>query len=345
MRAFDPRSRLVRRSSHRRPAGSVPLTLRRLPAALLLGVCLAGCRQSRPTVSGIATYAGGPPVPANAVLEAALIERPVGPRPGRVIASILTGGPGPSPVHFRIAYDPTQIDPARDYAIRVLLLADRSVLYLTDGEPVLTNGRGAAATIPLTPARLTMQLPAMFTGTLACADCAGLRYHLELLPDSVFYLRVTRRESGDSSVRDDIGRWLLDGDGFRLTLRGSGVETFAPFGASVLRPMDAKGRPIVAAQGHALLRVEGVPPLEPALTFRGRLRPTDAGPAFADCRTGRPIPLAPGGQRAGLEQAASRAGAPADSALVRFEGRIIRTGAGSTILVTRALGASRAEGC
>jgi uncharacterized lipoprotein NlpE involved in copper resistance len=157
-----------------------------------------------------------------------------------------------------------------------------------------------------------------------------------------------RRQAGDSTVRDDIGRWTLDAGGARLTLRGGEVETFAPFGASILRPLDAAGRPIASEREHDLLRTSTVAPLEPELLLRGLYREAGDDALFADCRTGRPIPVAVGGERPALEAAyrRARAGRGAD-VLVRFDGRIVRTGAppGSAVTVVRFLGASRAEGC
>ncbi|PTE18405.1 copper resistance protein NlpE N-terminal domain-containing protein [Phaeovulum veldkampii] len=35
-----------------------------------------------------------------------------------------------------------------------------------------------------------LRLPASFTGTLPCADCEGIRHHLDLWPDQSFALRL-----------------------------------------------------------------------------------------------------------------------------------------------------------
>jgi copper homeostasis protein (lipoprotein) len=284
------------------------------------------------------------------VLEATLLEMAEPGTPGRVIGSALVGGPGPSPIRFRVPFDPAQIDTARRYGVRARLLAARSVLYLTDGEPpaVLTHGHGREAAISLAPAAITRQLPASFTGSLPCDGCVGVRYQIDLLPDSVFYLRAVRRQAADSTVRVDIGRWTLDAGGARLTLHGEKVESFAPVGASVLRQVDAAGRPIVSGPEHDLLRNSALAPLEPELELRGLYREGAAGALFTDCRTARPLPVVAGGARAALQTAYRRVRAgPEADVLVRFDGRIVRTGAlrASAVAVVRVLGASRAEGC
>jgi uncharacterized lipoprotein YbaY len=317
-------------------------------ACLVLALTVAGCGSSGPAITGTATFAGGPAVPADAVLEATLLELAGTGTPGRVIGSVLVGGPGRPPVAFRIPYDAAQIDSGRDYTVRARVLADRSVLFLADsGTAVLTRGHGRAVAISLIPATVTRQLPATFAGTLSCDSCVGVAYQIDLLPDSVFYLRAIRRGSGDSTVREDIGRWSLEADGARLTLRGRTVETFAAFGASVLRPLGADGRPSAGSQEHELLRTSAVSPLEPALPLRGLYRESGGG-TFADCRTRTPLSVDTGGERTALEAAYRRAGGrPGGEVLVRLDGQIVRTSGSraGAVRVLRVLGASRTERC
>jgi copper homeostasis protein (lipoprotein) len=320
-----------------------------LSATAVLLLSLATCRQPEPALAGTATYAGGLPLPPDAVFEVTLLDVPRADAPARVIGSMLTGGPGASPIAFRIPYDPDRIDTTHRYVLRARLTADRSVLYLTDQPwPVRIRGSKAEAAISLIPVTITRQLPASFMGTLPCGDCAGIHYQIDLLPDSVFYLRVIRRQTGDSAVRDDIGRWTLEAGDARLMLCGSEEQAFAPFGASVLRKLDAGGRPIVSGLAYDLRRSSALAPLEPELPLRGLYRDAEEGALFADCRTGRPVPVSAGGDRPALDAAYRRArGRPGDEVLVRFDGRIVRSGASraSAVSVTRFLGASRTERC
>ena len=318
-------------------------------ACLALALFLATCRQPEPAVAGTATYAGGLPLPPDAVFEVALLDVPRADAPASVIGSVLTGGPSASPIAFRIPYDPGRIDTTHHYVLRARLTADRSVLYLTDQPwPVRIRGSKAEAAISLIPVNVTWQLPASFTGTLPCGDCAGIHYQIDLLPDSVFYLRAIRRQAADSAVRDDIGRWTLEAGGARLTLHGGEVQTFTPFGASVLRKLDAGGRAIVSGLEYDLRRTDAVTPLEPVLSLRGLYRDAEEGALFADCRTGRPVPVSAGGDRPALDAAYRRARRrPGGEVLVRFDGRIVRTDGphASAVSITRFLDASRTERC
>src|ERR1700752_4041 len=74
----------------------------------------------------------------------------------------------------------------------------------------LTSGCAGQRT-PATPADAQppdLRLPATFRGDLPCADCQGIRYHLDLWPDHVFHLR--REWLGRKLTQDELGRWRFD---------------------------------------------------------------------------------------------------------------------------------------
>jgi len=312
-----------------------------------IALVLAGpsCTRPEPVVLGTATYSG-PALPASATFEATLVEAPGGDSAARLIGSVLAGGAGASPIAFRIPYDPGQVSEGREYVIHGRIIAERSVLYLDDrGTPVLTQGHGRKATLTLVRVDPTRQLPASFTGKLPCADCTERRLQVDLLPDSVFYLREIRRNAGDSAVRYDVGRWALDSARSGLTLHGSRNQAFAALGASILRPMDGEATPPGERKAE-LSRTGTAAPLEPELTLRGLYRAEGGAGTFADCRTRRPIPIAKG--RHAIEAAIRRAGGrPEGPMLLELEGRIVRSDSAraSALLVAQVLGASRAEGC
>jgi hypothetical protein len=285
-------------------------------------------------------------LPAAATFEATLVEAPSGDSAARLIGSVLVGGAGSSPIAFRIPYDPGQVRQGREYVIHGRIVAERSVLYLDDGgAPVLTQGHGRKATMMLVRVDPTRQLPASFTGRLPCADCAERVVQVDLMPDSVFYLREIRRNAGDTVVRYDIGRWTLDAARTGLTLHGSRTEAFTALGASILRSMGREASPNGERKAE-LSRTSAVPLLEPELALRGLYRAEGGAGTFADCRTRRPIPIAQG--QLAITAAIRRAGGrPETPMLLRVEGRIVRSdSAGAAALsVTHVLGATPSEGC
>jgi copper homeostasis protein (lipoprotein) len=336
----------VRRDgSSRMTRGAVFARCARTIVLSALALAGPGCTRPEPVVVGKATYSG-PALPSTATFEVTLVEAPHGDSGGRLIGSALVGGAGPSPIAFRIPYDPGQVREGREYVVHARIIAERSVLYLGErGTPVLTQGRGREATIELVRVDPTRQLPASFTGKLPCADCAKRVLQVDLLPDSVFYLREIRRNERDSIVRYDIGRWALDSTRTRLTLHGTRDETFAALGASVLRLTGVEESPGSERKAD-LLRTSAATPLEPKLTLRGMYRTESGAGTFADCRTNRPIAIAKG--QPALDAAIRRAGGrPETPILLRLEARIVRSDSAraSALSVTHVLGAARTEGC
>jgi len=65
---------------------------------------------------------------------------------------------GKLPMSFRIAYDPTRIDPTRTYVVRARIMEDQNVLFLsTTPCYVLTRGAPTTVDIAVTPARVRIR--------------------------------------------------------------------------------------------------------------------------------------------------------------------------------------------
>ena len=105
-------------------------------------------------------------------------------------------------------------------------------------------------------------LPATFIGTLPCADCPGIRYQVDLLPDHSFVSRMTYEER--STRLDDRGHWQLAPDGKTLVLQGgSGApQKFAVADGDTLRKLDIDGHEIVSRMNYDLKRVATFTPIE-----------------------------------------------------------------------------------
>ncbi|MEZ5568663.1 MAG: copper resistance protein NlpE N-terminal domain-containing protein [Halioglobus sp.] len=171
---------------------------------------------------------------------------------------------------------------------------------------------------------LTARLPTTFTGTLPCADCPGIDYHLNLFQDGVFYLRMRYQDRPDGQF-DDIGRYLLSADGSLLSLQG-GREAplrFTVENPDSLRLLGLDGAAIVSELNYSLQRQAALLPIAPRLLMRGMYRyMADAG-RFTECITGRDMPVATEADNAAMEAAYSQArSAPGAPLLVSVEGQI-----------------------
>jgi copper homeostasis protein (lipoprotein) len=205
------------------------------------------------------------------------------------------------------------------------------------GYPVLTRDHGNDIQIMLhrvaasTPASKSTQtgalttLPASFIGELPCADCPGIRYHINLFPDRVFFLQTTHIGRSDDAVYDDIGTWVVSSDRTMLLLKGrrEAPAMFRIRDENTLRMLNVEGRDIESPLNYDLQRTKNFEPLEPRLAMRGMYRYfADAG-LFTECLTRRRWPVAQEKDNAALESAYTKARLTAgEELLVSLEGQV-----------------------
>lgn len=152
-------------------------------------------------------------------------------------------------------------------------------------------------------APIQFELPASFSGTLPCADCEGISYHLNLLPNNVFYLSTEYRGKKEEKNRfDDIGKYTSKHN--VLTLKG-GHETslfFAIQSRNTLRKLDISGKPINSKLNYILKRDTVFQAVQPRLFMSGMYSyMADAG-MFKNCITGQTYSVAMQGDNLELER-------------------------------------------
>ncbi len=172
----------------------------------------------------------------------------------------------------------------------------------------------------------TSLLPGTWKGTLPCPDCAGTKYHLNLLPDHSFKLKRTFLASDNSATREvvDSGTWTLSPDATALTLRFTGnlSEKFRAVSDRCLQQApDNAGAVIKPDITRQICRTEKFEPVSSNRIMRGLYSyMADLG-MFKDCATGRRYPVAMEKDNARLESAYLKAEhGVAEPLIVRFEG-------------------------
>jgi copper homeostasis protein (lipoprotein) len=105
-------------------------------------------------------------------------------------------------------------------------------------------------------------LPATFVGTIPCADCPGIRYRVNLLPDHTFVSRMTYLERKTEFT--DHGNWQIDEGGRTLVLLGErgAREQFALLNTNTLRKLDADGHEISSRFNYDFKRSATFTPIE-----------------------------------------------------------------------------------
>ncbi len=240
-------------------------TFCRLPgltrAGVLLAALIGATTATADTLTGTALIRERVALPPDVSFEAVIEDTARAGAPATPFARTVIENPGQSPIAFAITYDPANLDPRATYSLRATIRRDGQLLFTTDTvTPVLGEGGPAPVEVLMKMVRQDrsdaggaavgahgLRLPATFRGTLPCADCEGIRHHLDLWPEQYYHMRRDWLEGdGETLRRDEIGRWYADPAHNAIVLYGaSEMPLFWQIqGADRLRQMDMAGNPI-----------------------------------------------------------------------------------------------------
>ncbi|MFO1036809.1 MAG: YbaY family lipoprotein [Geminicoccaceae bacterium] len=287
--------------------------------------------RAETAVTGHATYRERIALSPDAVFEATLEDVSLADAPAKIVGQARVAPAGQVPIAFSIPYDAAAIQPNHRYSVRGRIMEGGGLRFTTTQiYPVLTQGAGDTVELMMQMVTATGDgssalgtSPATFTGELPCADCPGIRWQLELLPDGAYFAHYTYLER--DAALDEVGRWALDPQGGILSLRSgpSGDMRFRMIGPDTFRQVDAEGADIPGGAERDLKRADGLPALEPKLKLRGMYSyMADAG-RFRECVTQLDLPVATQADNAALERAYGEVRRePAQPLLAEVEGRI-----------------------
>lgn len=138
---------------------------------------------------------------------------------------------------------------------------------------------------------LELSQPASFAGTLPCADCPGIHWHLDLWPNGRFHLR--RQYQDREAKDDDLGRWRTNPtDGSLLLSGGQEVPLrLAVNDDATLRLLGTDGEIIESALPYELRRLEEFEPAEIHESMGGEFIYYADTASFKECGTGHRYPV------------------------------------------------------
>ncbi|TVR47077.1 MAG: META domain-containing protein [Rhodobacteraceae bacterium] len=148
-----------------------------------------------------------------------------------------------------------------------------------------------------------LALPATFSGTLPCADCPGIEYHLDIWnEDQGYALRRTYLER--DHVEDELGRWYVDPVRNALILEGTGNarSEWQITPDQDIRLLDQEGEPIVSDLPYTLVAGPLVP-TELRLPVTGLMTYFADAALFTECLSGQRFPIAMEADYLALERA------------------------------------------
>ncbi len=165
-----------------------------------------------------------------------------------------------------------------------------------------------------------LTLPASFSGVLPCADCPGIRHHLDLWPGGGYALR--REYIDRDQTIDALGRWHVDPSRSALVLTGTDPIEWQILGNGHLRLLDSTGQPIESDLPYGL-EPGPLAPFDLALPMTGEFVYFADAALFTECMTGQRFPVGMEGDYLALERAYLDArAAPRAPLLARIDGRI-----------------------
>jgi uncharacterized lipoprotein YbaY/heat shock protein HslJ len=337
----------------------------------MAGVPAATPARADGRITGTATYRERVALAPDAEFEASLLDVSRADARAEVIATVRKANPGQVPIAFEIVYDPDKVRPDGSYVVRALVYEHGRPRFTSDQSyPALTRGAGTTVSILMrsnagntTTGPATGKegadtglgsLPASFAGLLPCADCAGIRYLIQLLPGAAYMQRTTYLRDGHDDSSYQLGTWSRSSDGRTLILSG-GTEGPAYWGVEdrkTLRKLDAVGKPIESKLPYKLIRSATLEAMEPRLRMAGSFRYQADAARFRDCATGLEWPVAMSDDYRSLESAyTTERSAPGAELLVSLQGRLEARsrmeGAGSqpTLVVEKFLRAMPGRTC
>ena len=311
---------------------------------LITGLVMMSSASRAETITGKAFYSERIAAPPDGRFVAVLQDTSRADAPAIELGRIEKDNPGNPPYQFEIEYDAEAIKHNHTYTVRASLLsADGKLLFVTDMHtPVITRGAPKEVEIMMKriargPAPVTssvgahgLRLPASFTGTLPCADCAGISYHLDLWPDQTYHMRrvylgVPDWQDGDQG--GELGLWYADPATDNIILYGASEapllwQVKAP---DRLRKTDMQGNPIESELNYDLTSDGQLTQTDlEGLFLLGEMTYMADTAMFKECVTGRSYPIAQERDYRALERAyLADADGPGEPLMVHIEGGLV----------------------
>ncbi|MDX3773539.1 META domain-containing protein [Chromatiaceae bacterium AAb-1] len=129
-----------------------------------------------------------------------------------------------------------------------------------------------------------------FSGTLPCADCPGIFYHINLYRDGRFEVRQEYLERGQVSLVKGI--WLLERRSLHLINQQQTLPAFHFTSNKQLSMLDLEGKPISTTLNYQLNRENEFRKLDTRQTLLGTYQLQNSIASFTSCQTGETLTVA-----------------------------------------------------
>ncbi|MBN45547.1 MULTISPECIES: META domain-containing protein [unclassified Methylophaga] len=134
---------------------------------------------------------------------------------------------------------------------------------------------------------ITDDLPVSYSGTLPCADCPGIDYHLNLFADQSYYLQLHYQDSGDNATFYQLGQWQQQTGQLRLLSDDPQQTAFQIEKDGSIRLLDQEDTLINSSLNYRLQRETQFRAVYPAMQFHGMYSYMADSGIFTECLTGQ----------------------------------------------------------
>ena len=129
-----------------------------------------------------------------------------------------------------------------------------------------------------------------FSGTLPCADCPGISYHINLFRDGRFAVRQEYLERNQVSIIRGI--WLLEKRSLHLVNQQQTLPAFHFVSNTQLAMLDLSGKPITSNTNYQLQREAEFRKLDTRQAMLGLYTLSDSQASFTSCASGETLTVA-----------------------------------------------------
>jgi len=174
--------------------------------------------------------------------------------------------------------------------VGTLIVPAKSEPAAAQPEEVVVENSETAESVATDFEHIFVDTDMTFSGTLPCADCPGISYHLNLYRDGRFEMRQEYLQRNQVNLIKGI--WLLENRSLHLVNQQYTLPAFHFINNATLTMLDLAGKPIASNLQYQLSREPEVRKLDTRQAMLGLYRLQDNKATFQACNSGEVLDIA-----------------------------------------------------
>lgn len=183
----------------------------------------------------------------------------------------------------------SQLPTERSAKVETLVIPSQ-VTQPTEPEEVVIENSDTTEAVATDFEHIFVDADMSFTGTLPCADCPGISYHVNLYRDGRFEARQEYLDRNQVNLVKGI--WLLEKRSLHLVNQQQTLPGFHFLTNNTLAMLDLSGKPISHNQKYQLSREAEFKKLDTRQAMLGLYKLSDNQASFTSCRSGDVLTVA-----------------------------------------------------